>query len=209
MPRKTRAERQAETRQRLSDSAQTQFSRKGFAAATIDEIAEGAGFSRGAFYSNFSTKEDLAVALLDRQMAADVARFTELARAAHGNPGKIAEELRAAYQAIERQDDLELLRLEMLMLARRSDTFAARCRTLFSQQHERAIGLIGHLFAAAGRVPPMDPALLASMILALRSGAALLHVAAGPVPLGQIVEGLFVTLTAAGAQARTAASEAA
>ncbi|HEY1739093.1 MAG TPA: TetR/AcrR family transcriptional regulator [Acidimicrobiia bacterium] len=64
--RRTRAEARAETRTRLLDAALTVFSERGIAGATVEEITEAAGFTRGAFYSNFVDKNDLVLALLDR-----------------------------------------------------------------------------------------------------------------------------------------------
>ena len=63
----TRAEKQAETRKALLDSAARVFARVGLQAATVEEIAEEAGFSRGAFYSNFEDKDDLFLTLLEKR----------------------------------------------------------------------------------------------------------------------------------------------
>ena len=57
------------TRERLLDAASEVFGERGFAAATVEEVCERAGFTRGAFYSNFATKEELLLALLDREEA--------------------------------------------------------------------------------------------------------------------------------------------
>ncbi len=64
----TRAEAQAQTRDRLLDAAAAEFAAKGFAGASLDGIAEAAGFTRGAVYSNFADKSDLFVALLDQRL---------------------------------------------------------------------------------------------------------------------------------------------
>jgi len=70
--RMSRKESQLQTRERLLDAALEVFSRRGYSAASVDEIAAEAGFSKGAVYSNFSSKEDLFLALIDRRFAADV-----------------------------------------------------------------------------------------------------------------------------------------
>lgn len=61
----TRAESKAKTRDALLRAANRLFHRNGFAATTVDEIAEEAGVTSGAVYSNFATKEDLFLALID------------------------------------------------------------------------------------------------------------------------------------------------
>ena len=196
MPRKTRAEMQADTKEKLLESARLAFGRKGFAGATIDDIAEGAGFSRGAFYSNFTSKEDVAVALMGQQMELDVARVAVIAQAANGPPETMLERIRVAFATSARITDWELLRLEMLLLAQRNPEFAAQCQTLYKPQRERVAEVISQIFARIGRAPPADTALLAYTIMTLRLGAALLHAAAGPVPLGDIVALVFRSLAA-------------
>ena len=52
---------------RLIEAAERLFIRKGFDNASVDEISETAGYSRGAFYSNFDDKEQLFLAVLDRR----------------------------------------------------------------------------------------------------------------------------------------------
>ncbi|GGI07067.1 TetR/AcrR family transcriptional regulator [Egicoccus halophilus] len=61
--RRTRAEQQAETRARLIEAAAEVFASHGFEGASIDLITERAGYSRGAFYSNFSDKAELLLEL--------------------------------------------------------------------------------------------------------------------------------------------------
>jgi AcrR family transcriptional regulator len=56
--RMSRAASKARTRQALLDSARAVFEEKGFNAATVEEIVERAGFTRGAFYANFADKAD-------------------------------------------------------------------------------------------------------------------------------------------------------
>lgn len=67
-----------QTRARLLDAAATVFIERGIAAATVDEIAEAAGFSRGAVYSNFTDKDDLVLALLRRMTDDAMAEIEEL-----------------------------------------------------------------------------------------------------------------------------------
>lgn len=59
--------RRAHTREKLMDAAVALFAEKGVLAASVEEICEHAGFTRGAFYSNFDSKDDLCVAVLRRQ----------------------------------------------------------------------------------------------------------------------------------------------
>jgi AcrR family transcriptional regulator len=58
--------RREQTRNALLDAAAEVFARRGFNGASLDEIAETAGFTRGAIYKHFDGKEDLFFALMDR-----------------------------------------------------------------------------------------------------------------------------------------------
>ncbi|MCX6407074.1 MAG: TetR/AcrR family transcriptional regulator [Propionibacteriales bacterium] len=76
----TRAERQAQTRERLVEVARDLFLADGYAGTSLDKVAVAAGFSKGAVYSNFSGKEELCMAVLDtiheEQIEGVVAAFT-------------------------------------------------------------------------------------------------------------------------------------
>jgi len=61
----TRDEKKAQTRREVLEAAGRVFLRKGFFAASLDEVADEAGFSKGAVYSNFIDKEDLLLALVE------------------------------------------------------------------------------------------------------------------------------------------------
>jgi AcrR family transcriptional regulator len=67
-PRRTREEQRAETRARLLEAAGEVMAAKGFDGASIDEITARAGYTRGAFYSNFSGKAELLVELCERRL---------------------------------------------------------------------------------------------------------------------------------------------
>jgi AcrR family transcriptional regulator len=61
----TREEKKAQTRERLIEAAARVFAEKGFAATSLDEVADAAGLTKGAVYSNFENKEDLVRAVLE------------------------------------------------------------------------------------------------------------------------------------------------
>lgn len=64
----TQEERKQETRQLLLESAAKTFAQLGFHGASVDKIAEFAGFSKGAVYAHFQSKEELFLAILEQQM---------------------------------------------------------------------------------------------------------------------------------------------
>jgi AcrR family transcriptional regulator len=79
-------ERTLETRARLLEAAEKIFARDGFEAAKLEEIAAEAGYTRGAFYVNFSNKEELVIALLADQVEKRMARAARAAEALGENP---------------------------------------------------------------------------------------------------------------------------
>jgi AcrR family transcriptional regulator len=64
----TRLERQAQTRSELVDAAERLFSAQGFGATPLDAVADAAGYTKGAVYSNFASKEDLFFAVYERRV---------------------------------------------------------------------------------------------------------------------------------------------
>jgi AcrR family transcriptional regulator len=64
----TRAERRAQTRADLIDAAERLFSERGFHATSLDVVADHAGYTKGAVYSNFASKEDLFFAVYERRV---------------------------------------------------------------------------------------------------------------------------------------------
>src|SRR5947209_6169280 len=95
----TRAERQAQTRQELLDAAARVFVKRGFTGSSVEEISAEAGYTRGAFYSNFRSKNQLFVELLHDRV---YARYTEMTQQGlHDRPPTLKEtgERLAAIQA--------------------------------------------------------------------------------------------------------------
>jgi AcrR family transcriptional regulator len=66
--RMSRAERREQTRQELVSAAEACFVSRGFHASSVDEVAERAGYTKGAVYSNFASKEDLFFAVYERRV---------------------------------------------------------------------------------------------------------------------------------------------
>lgn len=76
--------RRARTREKLLTAAVPVFAKRGVAGASIEELCEAAGLTRGAFYSNFEGKEELVLALIEQQMDQAIGHITDRAEAAGG-----------------------------------------------------------------------------------------------------------------------------
>ena len=123
-----RSERRARTRAQLLEAAARVYARRGFDGATLDEVAEVAGFTKGAVYDHFGSKENLLFALLDEHLAAQIAEQIALF-----DPQKETSErprVGADRWMSEVQDDPDAFRLfvEAWVHAQRDDELGARVR---------------------------------------------------------------------------------
>jgi AcrR family transcriptional regulator len=71
----TRREKQQRTRKSLLKAAAKLFCKRGLEGASIDEVAQAAGYTKGAFYANFKSKEELFLVMLDERFAAELERL--------------------------------------------------------------------------------------------------------------------------------------
>src|SRR3954454_18996732 len=103
--RQTQPERRQKTRTRLLAAATRVFARHRYHSATLDEIAAEAGFTKGALYYNFASKEELFLALLDEHIASRVTLLRELG--SRGTPAEARLSEGAARTTTSLRDDRE------------------------------------------------------------------------------------------------------
>jgi AcrR family transcriptional regulator len=170
----TRAESQARTRSALLEAAARTFVERGFAAASVEAITARAGFTRGAFYSNFSSKEELFAELLQERVYAMYRRMPARAEAEGWDPREAGEQL-AAVQADPDGRWIFRLWLEVLAHAGRSEEMRRLAAGFWSGSRELTAGLVRRLYEARGTEPPIAPERLASALIAMDIGLALQH----------------------------------
>jgi AcrR family transcriptional regulator len=162
----TREESRARTRDLLLEAAAELFADRGVNGTSVEQIAERAGFTRGAFYGNFADKHDLVRELLQRRTERELAEVRALATGEDGD-----ERLREWNRA--RAEHLEqwlALRLELLLHALRHPEVRpalAEREDLARDAHEHALAA---RFRARGVEPPADPRQLALIVHALEDG---------------------------------------
>jgi AcrR family transcriptional regulator len=119
----TRKEKQARTRAKLLNSAGRLFCRHGLEQASVDDIARDAGYTKGAFYSNFKSKEELFLAMLDEKFAQEIDRI-EGALRTDESPQEAARHAGEDFIRFMRSDpEWERLQLEFLAYAARNEEF--------------------------------------------------------------------------------------
>ncbi len=92
----TRERRLEHTRSLLLDAAEDVFAQKGFAPATLDDIAHAAGYTKGAIYKHFATKEDLFLAVNDRYWRRYFDSFADVMSSAKQVGSRELDEIAAA-----------------------------------------------------------------------------------------------------------------
>jgi AcrR family transcriptional regulator len=145
----TREESRARTRELVLDSALAIFRRDGFHQASIDEIAEEAGFSRGAVYSSFANKEDLFLALLDREAQRRVQLIAEGIIHTESIQDAARAAARAYYERHLADPGWSLLMTEFSAHAARNPAVAQRFREHNQWLLEAGARLIAEIFARA------------------------------------------------------------
>lgn len=165
----TREESRQQTRARLLDAAADVFNRLGYHGTSLESVAEAAGFTKGAVYSNFATKAELFVALLDRYTQERLAAQDAALR--DGSIEQLADGAGALirHEAAEARD-WDLLQIEFWLAAMRDPAI----RRLLVEGNERLYRESGERIAAklaaADLTPPFTGLELARVLSALGSG---------------------------------------
>ena len=172
----TRDEQRQRTRAALVDAAAKVFIERGFTGASVEAIAAEAGYTRGAFYANFASKEELFVEVLQRRIYDVYRRIGEQSQEPETRLSMRALGERLA--EMQRHPDgawLFRLWLEVLAHAERDE----RLRTLAAGfwSGTRALGTrsIADAYEKANENPPLPPDVLASAMIAMDIGLAIQH----------------------------------
>jgi AcrR family transcriptional regulator len=169
--RRTRPTR-AETRQRVLDAAAAAFETRGFDKASIDDIAAGAGLTKGAVYSSFRTKEELFVAVMNRQIDERIRDVTDAIATVTAGADAVHAIAAAVTAATYRDPGWHVAFLEFWTKAMRTPAL----RQSLAVQRRRAREIIAEKIQqhadALGIDLPLSPAGIAITILALSNGLA-------------------------------------
>src|SRR5262245_5596591 len=166
---RSRTEQVAINREQVLDAAWSVFGELGYSAASLDRIAERAGFSKGVVYSQFGSKADLFLALLERRIDERAAEGERIAAELAGPEG-IRELLRAgARDAVAEQGWAQLL-VEFRALAARDPALNRRYADAHARTVEQFASVLGRLHDQAGLRPAVAPRSMAAFILAVASG---------------------------------------
>ena len=182
----TREESRAQTRERLIEAAKHLFVANGYGGASIRDIANQAGYSQGAFYSNFLSKEEVLLELLRRHMGAQTTQLSALMKKQQ-TPQQMLAHLESWAGTLNHDADWCTLSIELQLHAYRSPGFAVEYQKVWDAHRSDLGAVIGQLFDKLGRIPSAAPDELATGFMALSHGLALQRVATHTDSSGRLI----------------------
>jgi len=168
-PLPARERRKAETRGALLDAAFELCAERGLDGPSIDDIAARAGFTKGAFYANFASKQDLFMAMIDERFTA----VTEaLGEAVAGND-PVNEAAAAAIRFIRTVNSVPggaTLFFQFVAFAGRHEEFKRRFDERYGELHVRVVEILGRWSDEFDERPELPVEQVATMVSAMGNG---------------------------------------
>ncbi|HEV7211573.1 MAG TPA: TetR/AcrR family transcriptional regulator [Blastococcus sp.] len=162
--------RRAETVERLLDAALETFADIGFAAASVEDICSRGGFTRGAFYSSFRTKDELFAALYVRETGRELARVAEQLTGIEDERDPVAAGVERCLSTFRADRTWVLVTTEYTLHAARHPEAAEALREHTAALHDQLTALIESTAARSGLALAVPAADLARILLALHDG---------------------------------------
>ena len=166
--------RRAVTVERLLDAALETFAETGFAAASVEDICRRGGFTRGAFYSSFTSKDELFAALFTRELAREMARVEQLLAGLADEPDPVTAAVDRCLSAFRSDRTWTLVATEYALHAARHPAAAQLLQQHREELYAQVTGLIERAAADAGLRLTVPAGQLARTIAALHDGVSLL-----------------------------------
>lgn len=175
MARLSRTEKKEETRLALIHSAASSFARSGFEGSSIDTIAEDAGYSRGAFYSNFSSKDSIFLELLSMHLEAELTTLHKLIVKVE-TADELVQKMQHRYRNLGRDSDYCLLYSEFQLYVMRGGRESDSCKKMFAAYRRRLSKIISECCERLDLELKISPYEFAASQLAIAHGLALQRV---------------------------------
>jgi AcrR family transcriptional regulator len=173
----TRAEQKQRTRAELLDAAARVIAQRGLHGASIEAIVAEAGYTGGAFYAHFESKEELFAELLEHRVFKAWAQILSEARSSRElTPRNVGETSAALHRHPDSRWIIQLW-LELMANAGRDERFRRIAADLWRGGREVAIAMTTAAYEAAGRRPPLPVEHMVIAMQALETGLSLQHYA--------------------------------
>lgn len=168
----TREESRELTSQRLVDAAQRLIARQGLEAASVEDIAEAAGYSRGAFYSNFKGKHELFYEVLRQDQLRNNAKFAVALDDALPLE-QILARIREINAGLYNERDSFMAWTEARMLSARDPKFRAMVAELIAERRDFVVAILQYLAKRMNATPSVPLEALAMGFISLSEGVRL------------------------------------
>ena len=172
----TREESKEVTRMRLIEAAERLFIRRGFDNASVEEISEAAGYTRGAFYSNFDDKEQVLLAVIDRRRPKAI---DDMFQRSFDRAERIAA-VREWFSNQWRLKDFIALRMEFSRKATRDRAVRQHVAELRRRELETYAGSLNRYLGATDGMPSDRTEIVALALLAVAHGLGSLAIETEP-----------------------------
>jgi AcrR family transcriptional regulator len=159
-----------DTRDKLFEAAARVFEEQGIGGVSIEAIAAAAGFSRGAFYSNFKSKDELIIAMIEDHVARSIRRNLDLL-ATHDNLADYIDALKSMDRS--RQDPLArspLLHMEMILFVARAEKRRPELAERLRARRKLIADIVETASSNSGKNGSLNPAWTGAIVLALEDG---------------------------------------
>ncbi|MDI1266912.1 MAG: TetR/AcrR family transcriptional regulator [bacterium] len=159
-----------DTREKLFDAAARVFEEQGIGGASIEIIAAAAGFTRGAFYSNFKSKEELIIAMLEDHVEQSIRRIHDLLEK-HKNLPDFIDALKGMDH--NQQDPLgrsPLLHMEMILFVARAEKRRPELAKRLRARRKLITDIVETTAKNARRTTILNPGWAGAVVLALEDG---------------------------------------
>ena len=159
-----------DTCEKLFEAAARVFEEQGIGGASVEAIAAAAGFTRGAFYSNFKSKDELIIAMLEDHVEQSIRRNLELL-ARHKNVADFIEALKTMDRS--RQDPLgrsPLLHMEMILFVARAEKRRPDLAKRLRARRKLITDIVESTVKGNGRNGALNPTWTGAIVLALEDG---------------------------------------
>ena len=158
-----------DTCEKLFEAAARVFEEQGIGGASIEAIAAAAGLTRGAFYSNFNSKDELIIAMLEDHVEQSIRRNLDLLET-HKDPVDFVEALRTMDRS--KQDPLgrsPLLHMEMILFVARAEKRRPELAKRLRARRKLIADIVETTSNNSGK-PAFDPAWTGAILLAMEDG---------------------------------------
>lgn len=155
MARLTREESRGLTQERLREAALQEFARCGFGGAAIDKITELAGFSRGAFYANYTSKEDILIDVLKEYISREIQEWQQFL-AVSDDLETVFDHMYSSFVRYLDEVDWGMFVIEAQLYAKRNEDFAIKYRGYLAEVNECVRVMLSALYQRAGVTEPVN-----------------------------------------------------